>query len=116
MIAKKAPDGSEYAEKARKPLLVKHAFSMACGLPYANPNSVTGRAMMQVQKELHEKYGRYDLQTEIKAMSRVPLAFEPGSHFLYGYGHELVAGLIEKVSGKSVGQFLKEEIFEPRCV
>lgn len=113
MVAKKAPDGTEYVEKAQNPLLVKHVFSMACGLPYANPGSVTGRAMMKVQKELREKYGRYDLQTEIKAMSEVPIAFEPGTHFLYGYGHELVAGLIEKVSGKSVGQFLKEEIFEP---
>ena len=113
MVAKKAPDGTEYVEKAQNPLLVKHVFSMACGLPYANPGSVTGRAMMKVQKELREKYGRYDLQTEIKAMSQVPIAFEPGTHFLYGYGHELVAGLIEKVSGKSVGQFLKEEIFEP---
>ena len=113
MVVKKAPDGREYVEKAQKPLLVKHAFSMACGLPYANPESVTGRAMLKVQKELREKYGRYDLQTEIKAMSQVPIAFEPGTHFLYGYGHELVAGLIEKVSGKSVGQFLKEEISEP---
>ena len=33
MVAKKAPDGSEYVEKAQNPLLVKHAFSMACGLP-----------------------------------------------------------------------------------
>ena len=86
---------------------------MQCGLPYPDETSLTGRSMLQVRKELKEKYGKYDLDTEIKAMAQVPLAFEPGDHFLYGFGHELVAGLIQAVTGKSVGQFMKEEIFEP---
>ena len=56
--------------------------------------------------------GEYTLQQEIKAMAEVPVAFDPGTHhWLYGFGHELVAGLIEVVSGKGVGQFLKEELF-----
>lgn len=53
------------------------------------------------------------MQQEINAMAEVPVAFDPGTHWLYGFGHELVAGLIEVVSGKGVGQFLKEELFEP---
>lgn len=112
-VAHTRMDGRVYVEKAKKPLLVKHAFAMQCGLPYPDDTSLTGRSMLQVRKELEETYGKYDLRTEIKAMSKVPLAFEPGEHFLYGFGHDLVAGLIEVVSGKSVGQFMKEEIFEP---
>lgn len=46
-------------------------------------------------------------------MSKVPVLFDPGTHWLYGFGHELVAGLIEVISGKTVGEFLKSEIFEP---
>ncbi|MBJ8191928.1 beta-lactamase family protein, partial [Bacillus cereus] len=73
----------------------------------------TGRAMQKVLRTLKEKQGKYDLRTEIKALSEIPLSFEPGTRWLYGYGHDLVAGLIEVISGKSLGQFLKDEIFDP---
>ncbi|GHV67221.1 serine hydrolase [Spirochaetia bacterium] len=100
-------------EEAKKPMLVKHAFTMAVGLPYAHGDSVSAMAMAKIRQELEQQHGKYDLQTEIRAMSKVPLAFEPGTHFLYGYGHDLVAGLVEVTSGKTIGQFLKDEIFDP---
>lgn len=57
--------------------------------------------------------GDYTLRQDIYAMSQVPVRFDPGTHFLYGFGHELVAGLIEVVSGKKVSDFLQSELFEP---
>lgn len=107
------PDGFTEIVPLEHPMEVRHAFSMAVGMPYASEGSPTARAMAKVKKELKEKYGNYDLRTEIKAMSEVPVAFEPGTHFLYGYGHDLVAGLIQAVSGKKVSEFLREELFEP---
>jgi CubicO group peptidase (beta-lactamase class C family) len=32
---------------------------------------------------------------------------------MYGYGHDIIAALIQVISGKTVGQFLKDEIFGP---
>lgn len=69
--------------------------------------------MLKVRARLAKENPKYDLLTEIDAMSEVPVAFEPGTRFLYGFGHELVAGLIQVVSGKKVSEFLKEELFEP---
>lgn len=112
-VVQKNKDGSVDIVPAKNVMLVKDAFRMTVGLPYAFGNSYTAQEMTRVRRELTEKYGKYDLQTEIKAMAEVPLEFEPGTQWLYGYGHELVAGLIEVVSGKTVGQFLQEEIFEP---
>ncbi len=97
----------------QNPMLVKHAFSMAVGLPYAGGKSLTAQEMVRVRNELVATHGKYNLQTEIKAMAQVPIAFEPGTRWLYGYGHELVAGLIEVASGMTVGEFLQKEIFEP---
>ena len=105
-------NGNKHIERVENPMLVKHAFSMAVGLPYSMGESDTAKAMAQVGKKLQES-GKFNLRTEIKAMSEVPIAFEPGTRWLYGYGHELVAGLIEVVSGKTVGQFLQDEIFDP---
>ena len=105
--------GGPAFENAKNPILVKHAFNMAVGLPYPNGNTPTGMAMKSVRQKLEENNQKFNLQTEIKAMSEVPLAFEPGTHFLYGYGHDLVAGLVEVTSGKTIGRFLQDEIFDP---
>ncbi|MBP7176860.1 MAG: beta-lactamase family protein [Thermoclostridium sp.] len=107
------PDGSVDTRKAKSPMLIKHAFSMAVGMPYPFGNLPTAREMERVKQELHNKHGKYDIVTEVKAMGSVPVAFDPGTHWLYGYGHDIVAGLIQVVSGKTVGRFLQDEIFDP---
>ena len=107
------PNGNIEIVPVKNPMLVKHAFSMAVGLPYPMGNSYSSHEMGKVQQELKKTLGKFDLRTEIKAMSKVPIAFEPGTQWLYGYGHELVAGMIEATSGMSVGEFLQKEIFEP---
>jgi CubicO group peptidase (beta-lactamase class C family) len=107
------PGGNITIVPVKNPMLIKHAFIMSVGLPYPMENSYTANEMAKVQQELRKTLGEYNLRTEIKAMSKVPIAFEPGTHWLYGYGHDLVAGLIEVVSGLTVGEFLQKEIFEP---
>jgi CubicO group peptidase (beta-lactamase class C family) len=43
-----------------------------------------------------------------------PLSFEPGSQFSYSNsGYILLGYLIERISGKSYGEFLREKIFTP---
>lgn len=106
-------DGSVDIRKAKTPMLIKHAFSMAVGMPYAFGNSPTAREMARVKDELQKKHGQVDIVTEVRAMGSVPVAFDPGTHWLYGYGHDIVAGLIQVVSGKTVGCFLQDEIFGP---
>ena len=112
-VAVTEPNGNIRIEKAKNPILIKHAFTMTAGLPYHFGDSLSARKMKSIKDELSEKYGKYDIVTEAKAMAAVPLQFEPGTHWLYGYGHDLVAALIQLISGKTVGQFLQEEIFEP---
>jgi len=107
------PNGNQVIRKARNPMLIKHAFMMAVGLPYPFFDSPVAREMEKVMNDLTQKHGKYDIVTEVCAMASVPVAFEPGTRWLYGYGHDIVAGLIQLVSGKTVGQFLQEEIFDP---
>lgn len=66
----------------------------------------------RVTEEL-KKRGHYTLREEIRAVSRVPIAFEPGSHWLYGFGSELAAGLIEVITGMEIQDALAKYLFEP---
>jgi CubicO group peptidase (beta-lactamase class C family) len=65
-------NGIKHIEKLENSMLVRHAFSMAVGMPYFIYDSDTSRAMTQVTEKL-SKNGKYNLQTEIKAMSEVPV-------------------------------------------
>lgn len=107
------PNGTYRIKPLEKPIEVRHAFTMAMGMPYPYYELPTDQGMIRVREQLEKENPKYDLLTEIDAMSQVPVAFEPGTHFLYGYGHELVAGLIQVVSGKKVSEFLQEELFDP---
>ncbi len=48
-----------------------------------------------------------------KYLAQIPLLFRPGEGYCYGISHEVLAALIEKLTGKTFGQYLEENIFEP---
>ena len=105
---------------AKTRITVKDCFTMATGFPYAtnfgNTDEIhpTIARMLEVKKNLRNKLGRpYTLLEEIPEMAQVPLAFDPGTQWMYGYSHELVAGLIELCSGMRLSEYLKKTFFEP---
>lgn len=111
-VAQTNEDGTVTIRPPKRPILVKDCFSMAMGIGYGGED-YTHQVLAKVREELKDNIGNYTLRQDIKAMAAVPIAFDPGTHFLYGVGHELVAGLIEVVSGQTVGTFLKENLFDP---
>jgi len=46
-------------------------------------------------------------------LATLPLAFEPGSQYLYGQSYDVLARVIEVASGMPLDAFLKERIFKP---
>ena len=112
-VAEKLPNGSFRIRDAKSPILVRDTFNMACGLPYPGNQHPTDVEMNRLRAQLEQEKGKYTLQDDVRAMGAVPVRFDPGTQWLYGFGHEMVAALIEVCSGMSVGEFLKKEIFEP---
>lgn len=112
MVAEDNPDGTVTIRPAKRPIQVRDCFTMSMGIGYGGPD-YTHRTMNSVRDALAANVGDYTLRQDIKAMADVPIRFDPGEHWLYGFGHELVAGLIEVTSGMSVAEFLKKELFEP---
>lgn len=112
-VVETGANGSFRIREAKNPMLVRDTFNMAVGLPYPGTQHPTDVKMNEVRAELERTKGKYTLQDDVRAMGAVPVRFDPGSHWLYGFGHEMVAALIEVTSGMTVGEFLKKEIFEP---
>jgi CubicO group peptidase (beta-lactamase class C family) len=53
------------------------------------------------------------LKDMIEKLSRIPLQFQPGTQWHYGYSTNVLGYLVEVVSGKPLDQFLRERIFNP---
>jgi CubicO group peptidase (beta-lactamase class C family) len=49
----------------------------------------------------------------MKRVGSLPLAHQPGERWLYHMSAEILGVLIARISGKSLGAFLRERIFEP---
>jgi CubicO group peptidase (beta-lactamase class C family) len=49
----------------------------------------------------------------IDELATIPLAFQPGTRWHYSVGIDVAARLIEVLSGQSLGDFLRERLFDP---
>ncbi len=73
----------------------------------------------KIHPYLREKYDElkfdrsFDLKTEVERMSKIPLAAEPGTVWIYGPSISIGAYMVEKLTGKKIDEYLKNEIFDP---
>jgi CubicO group peptidase (beta-lactamase class C family) len=60
--------------------------------------------------------GLYNTQSTAEfcdKLATLPLAFEPGTQYLYGHSYDVLGRIIEVVSGMPLDTFFKERIFKP---
>lgn len=101
------------AVPAQNPITIAHLMSMRSGITYAGNHIPTQQGIRDKIGSLINFPQNMDLQEFARSIADVPLAFEPGTQFHYGFGYDVLAALIEAVSGQSFSEFLKKEIFEP---
>jgi CubicO group peptidase (beta-lactamase class C family) len=113
-LSVKQPDGSWTVEDAKEPMRMKHLFNMNVGF-YSFGDDPTAKGL----KDCHDRLGGskfqadYSLAEEIRALAEVPMLFEPGSRWQYGYGIDIMAVVVEVTSGLPLGRFMQERIFDP---
>lgn len=107
--------GNEKLVDAKRPITIAHLCSMTSGIPYPGGGSPSGRAMIEAQKKVEEsgKLNESATVAIVRAVADIPLAFHPGDHWMYGFSHDILGAIVEIVSGKRYGQYLKDEIFDP---
>ena len=99
-------DHSGNIKKTEKPITVRHLLSMTSGFDYNLESDAIKRA-----KKITN--GRMDTVAVVRCLSQQILDFEPGTKWQYGLSHDILAGLIELVSGMKFSEYVKKNIFEP---
>lgn len=113
-VLRRAGNGDWTVTPPKSPILVKHVMNMASGIPHGGETNETGLRIARLTQELSQRTGgNYSTREFSQALSKAPLAFDPGTHWHYGHGHDVLGALIEVLSGKSFGEFLHDEIFAP---
>ncbi len=98
--------GEEALDKAENVITLRHLFTMTSGLTYA-----TGTEGFQKARELTG--GKMDTVTVARCIAQDPLAFEPGTSWQYSLSHDVLAAVVEVISGKKFRDYVRENIFEP---
>lgn len=100
---------------AEREVNLKDLLSMTSGLVYGG-ESKAGKDTEALFKEIDDKLLGDSPMTTVQAMNKLgacALAFQPGTSWEYGTSADVLGAVVEVVSGKSFGQFLRKEIFEP---
>lgn len=95
---------------------IKHLLNMTSGLCYPDDWYPAGKEMSNLYAKLDEEYkagNPSDTLTYANLIGQQPLAFQPGEKWLYGTSADILGAVIEVVSGKKLGEFMREELFEP---
>ena len=113
-VAKEKPDGSYEIADARGEVTMRQLFTMTSGVPYAWGDTAAGRIRMEKEKEYMESGKPFPGTVEYANwVGGLPLAFEPGEKWMYGFSIDVLGAVIEVLSGKSLGEYLKENLFDP---
>jgi len=86
------------------PVRIKHLFTMTSGMNYDIKNAA-------IQDQIKRNPDSTTLEL-VKVMANIPLEFEPGTHFKYSLSHDVLAAIIEIVSGMRFGEYLQKNIFD----
>ena len=88
---------------AKNAVTVRRLLSMSVGLGYDqdSPHIKRLAGMNATTREI------------AAALAEQPMTFEPGTHFRYNLCMDVLAALVEVVSGMSFRDYLKKNIFEP---
>jgi len=54
-----------------------------------------------------------DLHDQVRLLAGIPLLYQPGSKWVYSVSMDIQGYIIEKLSGKSLPDFMEERIFKP---
>ena len=99
--------------KQTKSITLRHLMSHTSGFAYNSLMMITSKKFRGLSTFMKLYLFIKGIVTYIYPFSKGPRLFEAGTNFKYGTGLGFVGMMIEKVSGQSLEEYCKENIFNP---
>lgn len=100
------PDENSRLVPAQNPMRIHDLMSMTAGMSY-------DVASAPIRKVVEETHGEATTRQVVTAMAQMPLLCEPGTRYSYALGHDVLAAVVEVVTGMTFGAYMKRNVFEP---
>ena len=100
-----SPGLREASHYAKNRVRIIDCMSMMAGLTY----DMNSEGIQELLKENPNATTR----EVVAAIARMPLLFEPGTRYQYSLGHDVIAAVIEVISGERFSDYLQNHIFAP---
>ena len=106
---------------ANRPILIQDLLNMTSGYGYGAwgeasfyGEHLTSKLIDDLNEDERDG-GKNQITTRefARRIAEIPLNFEPGTEYNYGYSADILGAVIEEVSGSRLGDFMKERIFKP---
>lgn len=98
--------GMEKLVPAERPITVRNLFTMSAGLTY-------NRETSQIKTAYEKTGGRLPTREISRALAETPLAFQPGTKWMYSLCHDLLVAYCEELIGEHFGDFAERTLFSP---
>lgn len=95
--------------KPQSAVTIRQLLSHTGGLTSGFDSSPAGKLSNKLFKEKRPA----SLKDIVEIHSEIPLAFHPGKGWAYSYSTDVLAYIVEQISGEPIDRFLAKRIFEP---
>lgn len=101
---------------SKRPITLRDLLTFRSGygeIAFISPGCPLQKALMEARLPLTEWIFPGTSDEFMKRLGALPLACQPGEQWLYHMSAEILGVLISRISGQSLGQFMRQHIFEP---
>ncbi len=99
----RTPDG---LRPAQHPITIHNLFTMTAGFSY----DLHSPMIEQCRRDTDNRCPTREL---VRYLAKESLCFEPGAKYQYSLCHDVLAALVEELSGMRFGEYVRRNIFEP---
>lgn len=94
--------------KADHPPTLRELLTHTAGITYGRSDALHDRPYKDA-----DIWGAPTLMEFAERIGRIPLAYQPGTQWLYSLSMDVQGAIIEKITGQSLADFMQEHIFGP---
>lgn len=98
---------------AKSPVTIQNLLTHTSGLIYGSLFGGEYAGLEKLYKSANLDIDKQDLHSYVIELTKLPLAYQPGTKWKYSYSIDVLGYLVEVISGKKLNEFCKERIFEP---
>jgi CubicO group peptidase (beta-lactamase class C family) len=107
------PAAAPLTVPAQRPMTVWNLLTHTSGLTYGFMDGTPVAEAYRLAGFNIAAPEAYTLEEACNRLATLPLLFEPGTHWNYSHSTDVLARVVEVVSGKPIDEFFSEHIFQP---